>query len=94
MSFDMFLYVHLFFWDVLLRVICYIFHFTVLESTAVQLSRYLLRTVCSDLFNVVLTFLADDSGITLPSEDLITMKVCMHMHVHYNQITYINTFAY
>lgn len=40
-----------------------------------QLSRYLLRTLCSDLFNIVLTFLADDSGISLPSEGVITTKV-------------------
>ena len=38
-----------------------------LGDTEVQLSRYLLRTLCSDLANTVLIYLAEDSGMDTPS---------------------------
>ena len=38
-----------------------------LGDTEAQLSRYLLRTLCSDLTNTVLIYLAEDIGVDTPS---------------------------
>ena len=40
--------------------------FSISGDTNVQLNRYLLRTVCSDLFNLLLAYFAEENGVTLP----------------------------
>lgn len=45
------------------------------DEIAVQLSHYLLSTLCTDLFNAVLIFLAEDNGVALPLESKVIAKV-------------------
>lgn len=45
----------------------------------VQLNRFLLRTVCSDLFNLLLTYVAEDNGLNFPPETALTVQVRMLM---------------
>ena len=46
------------------------------DNAVIQLNRYLLRTLCSDLFNFVVLYLADDTGVTQLPESEFTVKVC------------------
>ena len=46
------------------------------DDAAVQMNRYLLRTLCTDIFNHVLKYLADDNGVNLPSGNEFSLKVC------------------
>ena len=39
-----------------------------------QLNRYLLRTLCTDLFDLLLIYVAKDNGLTLPSESKFSAK--------------------
>ena len=40
-----------------------------------QLNCYLLRTLCTDLFDLLLIYVAKDHGVTLPSENKFSVKV-------------------
>ena len=44
-------------------------------DTAVQLSRYLLRSLCTELFNVVLLYLAEDCGQQHSEGEELSSKV-------------------
>jgi hypothetical protein len=44
------------------------------DDAAVQMNRYLLRTLCTDIFNHVLKYLADDNGVNLPSGNEFSLK--------------------
>lgn len=46
----------------------------------IQLSKYLLRTLCSDLMNRVLVYLGQDCGLTTSTQEL-TPKVSSSMFV-------------
>lgn len=47
-------------------------------DAAVQLSKYLLKTLCSDLVNMIVIYLAEDLGILTEVPTEITSKVIMH----------------
>lgn len=44
-------------------------------DASVQLSKYLLHTLCADLMNMVLAYLAEDGGKSLPTEEEMNFKV-------------------
>ena len=54
------------------------------------MNRYLLRTLCTDIFNHVLRYLAEDNGVTLPSGSEFSLKV-MHTIVLTVQMYRIHT---
>eukprot|EP00731_Ephydatia_muelleri_P001090 Em0001g1090a len=43
-------------------------------DSALQLSKYLLRTVCTDLLNMVFCYLSKDKGVQLPDDQKLTAK--------------------
>ena len=44
-------------------------------DASVQLSKYLLHTLCADLINMVLAYLAEDGGQSVPTEEEMNFKV-------------------
>ena len=49
--------------------------FFLIEEAAIQLSKYLLKTVCSDLINIVVLYLAEDLGIVSRGLNELSIKV-------------------
>jgi hypothetical protein len=45
----------------------------------VQLNRFLLRTVCSDLFILLLRYVAEDNGVNFPSDTAPNVQVCFQL---------------
>ena len=37
-------------------------------DAATQLNRFLLRTICTELFDIVLMYVAEDNGVPIPQE--------------------------
>lgn len=51
--------------------------FSFLDDVVFQLSKYLLRTLCSDLTNMVLIYVAEDCGVDVSfPEENIGPNVC------------------
>lgn len=45
-------------------------------EAAVQLSKYLLKTLCSDLMNIIVIYLAEDLGLMTQVPEEFGIKVC------------------
>lgn len=61
-------------WSVLLSFI---------GEAAIQLSKYLLKTLCSELTNVIVTYLAEDLGLISKIPEEVTLKVCIMLFFVY-----------
>ena len=48
-------------------------------DAALQLSKYLLRTVCTDILNMVICYVSKDKGVQLPDGEKLTAKVICDM---------------
>ena len=46
-----------------------------LDDMSFQLSKYLLRTLCSDLTNMVVVYLAEDCGVATPPAENMAPNV-------------------
>ena len=47
----------------------------------IQLNRYLLRTICSDLFNFLIRYFAKENGVEMPATLTVQVSyVILHNH--------------
>ena len=58
---------------------------TYIGDAATQLSKYLLRTLCSDLTNLILLFIAEDCGLNLPELEDMNGKVIYNIMLKKDQ---------
>ena len=52
----------------------------------VQLNRFLLRTMCSDLLTLLLRYVAEDNGVQFPSEAAPNVQVCMKFAILHERV--------